>query len=54
MCGRYILRQLEKSEKHWKVYGPPDWVRMSYNDLLPIDECQKAISVARHWVMMNP
>jgi len=26
----------------------------SAGDLLPIDECQKAISVARHWVMMNP
>jgi hypothetical protein len=31
MCGRYIIRQLELAEKHWKVYGPPQWLVTSYN-----------------------
>lgn len=31
MCGRYIIRQLEMAERHWRVYGPPEWVITSYN-----------------------
>jgi putative SOS response-associated peptidase YedK len=44
MCGRYILRQLEESEKHWNVYGPPDWARVSYN-VAPTQNVPVVISV---------
>lgn len=31
MCGRYIVRMEEKHIHEWNLYGPPDFLKVSYN-----------------------
>jgi putative SOS response-associated peptidase YedK len=31
MCGRYIVRMQEKYLREWHIYGPPEFLKVSYN-----------------------
>src|SRR5579871_195498 len=31
MCGRYVVRMQEKYLREWQIYGPPEFLRISYN-----------------------